>query len=51
MDPDRWPCEGLSPALVRKIVLEIDDSTDEHRDVLLSDLLCAAWGSLAAQNQ
>jgi hypothetical protein len=51
MDPDRWPLDGLSPALVEKLVREMEASTDEQRDVLLADLLCAAWGSLAAQNQ
>ena len=33
------------------VVSDIDDSTSEERDVLLGDLLCAAWPSPAAQAQ
>jgi len=47
-----WPLEksqGL--ALLVRITREIDDVTDDGRDFLLEDLLCAAWPSSAAQNQ
>jgi hypothetical protein len=37
--------------LVVRVVEDIDESDDEHRDVLLSDLLCAAWGTVLAQQQ
>ncbi len=45
---------GLDPvcaALVVRVIDDIDQSTDEQRDALLHDLLCAAWGSLPAQSQ
>jgi hypothetical protein len=38
-------------ALVLRAIHDIDESSAEQRDVLLMDLLCAAWGSLSAQNQ
>jgi hypothetical protein len=37
--------------LVMRAIDDIDASDDEQRDALLSDLLCAAWGSIWAQNQ
>ena len=40
----------LASAVVR-VVDEIDGSTEEQRDELLCALLCAAWGSIRAQNQ
>jgi hypothetical protein len=45
----------LNPAsaaeLVARVIFDIDASDDELRDVLLSELLCAAWGSVLAQRQ
>jgi hypothetical protein len=45
----------LDPAsaveFVARVIFDIDASDDELRDVLLSDLLCAAWGSVLAQRQ
>jgi hypothetical protein len=38
-------------ALVMRAIDDIDESDDGERNELLSDLLCAAWGSLRAQNQ
>jgi len=32
-------------------VYDIEENSDEQRDVLLVDLLCAAWGSEQGQNQ
>ena len=50
--PRMEPLDGASPAeLVLRVIDDIDASDDEHRDVLLSDLLCAAWGSVLAQKQ
>ena len=44
--------DGASPAeLVLHVIDDTDASDDEHRDVLLADLLCAAWGSVLAQKQ
>jgi hypothetical protein len=37
--------------LVARVIVEIDASDDELRDVLLSELLCAAWGSASARRQ
>jgi len=33
------------------VIDDIDESDEEQRNALLSDLLCAAWGSIRAQNQ
>ena len=45
----------LDPAsaveLVARVISDIDASDDEHHDLLLSELLCAAWGNLLAQLQ
>jgi len=42
----------LSAAMpVMRAIDDIDQSSAEQRAALLSDLLCAAWGSAWAQNQ
>lgn len=52
MEPNGWPLDSLSAAaLVARVIDDIDETSDEQRDALLSELLCAAWGSLWAQNQ
>jgi hypothetical protein len=52
MEPNSWPTDPIAAAaLVSRVVDDIDAGDDESRDALLADLLCAAWGSLAAQNQ
>src|SRR5271166_371008 len=52
MEPNIWPLDPMSAAaLVTRIIEDIDASTDGERDDLLADLLCAAWGSIWAQNQ
>jgi len=52
MEPESWPLEPASAAvLVMRVIDDIDASDEEQRDILLSDLLCAAWGSIWAQNQ
>jgi hypothetical protein len=40
-----------SPGLVRRVLASIDDMSREGADVLLSDLLCAAWPTPRAQAQ
>ena len=35
--------------VIALVVSDIDESTTEERDILLSDLLCAAWPSPTAQ--
>jgi hypothetical protein len=48
----RSPIDRAAAAeLVKRAVEDIDAGSDEVRDVLLSDLLCAAWGSSLAQLQ
>jgi hypothetical protein len=37
--------------LVARVVHDIDTSDDELREVLISELLCAAWGCVLAQRQ
>jgi hypothetical protein len=52
MESDSWPLDAVSAAaLVARVIRDIDQSSDEHRNVLLSDLLCAAWPSCWAQDQ
>jgi len=58
MEADRWPIDDAGPldamaatALVVRVIHDIDHSSQEQRDVVLCDLLCAAWGSVLAQNQ
>ncbi len=47
-----WPLDkSHAVALLARIAREIDDVSDERRDFLLEDLLCAAWPSSTAQNQ
>jgi hypothetical protein len=40
-----------SEALLLRILDDIDESSEEQRDALLVELLCAAWGTPPAQNQ
>jgi hypothetical protein len=52
MDPDDTPLDPIRAAsLVARTIDDIDASTPEQSEELLSDLLCAAWGSIWAQNQ
>jgi len=52
MDADNRSLDAQSTnAVVERARRDIDLSSQETRDVLLCDLLCAAWGSVLAQNQ
>jgi hypothetical protein len=52
MESNNWHLDRVCAAeLVVRVVDSIDASDDECRDVLLSDLLAAAWGCVLAQNQ
>ena len=52
MEPDIWPLDPQAvAALVVRAIDCIDSSTEEARDDLLGNFLCAAWGSILAQNQ
>jgi hypothetical protein len=49
---DSWPLDAAcAAALVERIARDIDDSSNERRNILLSDFLCAAWPSRPAQDQ
>ena len=50
--PDDSPLDLESAAeLVARAIVDIDASNDEYRDLLLSDLVCAAWGTVLARSQ
>jgi hypothetical protein len=51
VDSDSWPLESMSAELVARVVRDIDRRTEDETVVMLSELLCASWGSLEAQNQ
>ena len=49
---ESWPLDVHSAqALIGRITRDIDDASDERRDLLLNDLMCAAWPSFTAQDQ
>jgi len=35
---------------VLRVVADVDSSSDDRRDALLADLLCAAWPTRVAQD-
>ena len=43
--------ETCSPALVERVVRDISKRTPAEHDILLSDLLCAAWPAPRSQMQ
>jgi hypothetical protein len=52
MEFDRDSLEAIATSeLVPRAIREIDESGEERRDVLLFDLLSAAWPEPVAQNQ
>jgi hypothetical protein len=52
MEPNSWPVDPIhAAALVLRAIDDIDESSEEEQVALLSDLMCAAWGSVLAQNQ
>lgn len=52
MEPNDWTLDpGAADALVVRVIDDIDERDDELHDALLCDLMCAAWGSVVAQNQ
>jgi hypothetical protein len=52
MDPSEVPVNPTATAaLVVRAVQDIDARSEGQSDILLSHLLCAAWGSVRAQNQ
>ena len=52
MEAENWPPNtDASRQLLRAMILQLDDESEDDSLVLLSNLLCAAWGSVTAQNQ
>jgi hypothetical protein len=52
MGSEGWPSDAASSAsLVVRAVDDIDHRREEEANVLLSDLLCAAWPTCRAQDQ
>ena len=45
------PDTDASRELLHAVVRQLDDESEAESFVLLSNLLCAAWGSVTAQNQ
>jgi hypothetical protein len=51
-DPEEWPGDASSAdELVARVVRDVDETSDQQRDTLLSDLLCAAWPTHRCQDQ
>lgn len=52
MEPDHQPLDPiLAAALVMRVIDDIDESTQDEREALLSALLCAAWGNISSLSQ
>jgi hypothetical protein len=46
-----WLDQTFAPALVARVVHDIDNRRQAQRDILVSDLLCAAWPTARSQMQ
>ncbi len=52
MEPEPQPLDPIqTAALVMRTVDDIDESTEDDREALLSALVCAAWGNRWSLNQ
>jgi hypothetical protein len=52
MEAENWPPDtDASRQLLRAMIRQLDDESEDDSLLLLSNLLCAAWGSVTAQNQ
>lgn len=52
MGPDGSPLDAVETAArVASLISDVDNCSEEDSLALLSNLLCAAWGSVLAQNQ
>jgi hypothetical protein len=46
-----WPLDSDSAfTLVARVLADIDRGSDERREALLADMLCAAWPTRVAQD-
>jgi hypothetical protein len=48
---DRSGDTGSAPELVARVIRDLVERTDYERNLLLSDLLCAAWPTHRCQDQ
>jgi hypothetical protein len=52
MESEDWPLDARpSTELVARVVRDLDRRSELDRDILLSDLLCAAWPTGPCQDQ
>ncbi|HTQ68074.1 MAG TPA: hypothetical protein VMI13_05235 [Solirubrobacteraceae bacterium] len=52
MESEHQPLDPiLAAALVTRTIEDIDQSTEEESESLLSALVCAAWGNLCSLSQ
>jgi hypothetical protein len=52
MGSDGWRLDpAMTVALVARVIRDLDHRNEEESDVLLSNLLCAAWPTCWAQHQ
>ncbi len=52
MEPDHLPPDAVEAAArVVRLIDRLEDESEEESLQLLSNLMCAAWGSVLAQNQ
>lgn len=53
-DTDSWPLDArpaLALALVARVTRQVDEACNDRRDLLLEDLMCAAWPTSLTQDQ
>jgi hypothetical protein len=52
MEREGWPLDAVSAAsLVARVIDDLDSRSEEKSNMLLSDLLCAAWPTCWSQDQ
>jgi hypothetical protein len=52
MQHEGWPLDAVSAAsLVARALDDLDSRSEEQSNILLSDLLCAAWPTCWSQDQ
>ncbi len=51
-DTDSWPLDARPAlALVARVTRQVDEACNDRGDLLLEDLMCAAWPTALAQDQ
>jgi len=52
MEPEGWPLDAAAAcARLQDVIRRLDCESEDDSLELLSALLCAAWGTVTAQNQ